>query len=182
MHGRICPSYGWICGYAGWPRADGGRACGARRLDGRGCSRRRDDGGRRRPSRPLRACAARSKVGTAGLWPARGGVRAAAAVAGARGSGAAVRGGVAARAEATSPVLAVSARPGGGAVVRCGSGALPGREYGGGRWSFGSGLCGAVTVASLSWGGRSDGAGLRRRTRAVGCRHSRRKPSPDLFR
>ena len=52
-------------------------------------------------------------------------------------------------------------------MVRCGAGALPSREDDGGSWSFGSGLCGAVTVASLGWGGRSDGAGLRRRTRAV---------------
>ena len=52
-------------------------------------------------------------------------------------------------------------------MVRYGAGALPGREDGGGSWSFGSGFCGTVTVASLGWGGRSDGAGLRRRTRAV---------------
>ena len=61
-------------------------------------------------------------------------------------------------------------------MVWCGAGALPGREDGGGSWSFGSGFCGTVTVASLGWGGRSDGAGLRRRTRAVGCRHFGRSP------
>ena len=66
-------------------------------------------------------------------------------------------------------------------MVRCGTGALPGREDSGGRWSFGSGLCGAVTVASLGWGGCSDGTGLRRRMHAVGCRHSGQKPSLDSF-
>jgi len=56
-------------------------------------------------------------------------VHAAAAVAGARGSGAAARGVEAARAEAVSPVLAVSARPGGGAVVW-----RAGRRCGGAVW------------------------------------------------
>ena len=106
-------------------------------------------------------------AGAHGWWQLRAGVRAAG------GTGVRAAGGAGVRRRRRG--LSVSA------VVRCGAGALPGREDGRGRWSFGSGLCGAVTVASLGWDSRSDGAGLRRRTRAVGCRHSGRKPSPDSF-
>ncbi|KAG2591929.1 hypothetical protein PVAP13_5NG514586 [Panicum virgatum] len=104
-----------------------------------------------------------------GLWPARGAMCACGSGCGRRarqwGSGARRRCGVGRGRVIRAGGFCPAGRRCGGAAcreeVRCGAGALPGREDGRGSWSFGSGLCGAVIVAFLGWGGRSDGAGLR---------------------